>query len=62
MINFSDGSNPVQHNFIFLDQSNTIFADLQATSFDTGIAMEFDITSFDDALDIITEGTCEAFY
>jgi len=58
----NNGSNPVQHNFIFLDQSNTIFADLQATSFDTGIAMEFDITSFDNALDIITEGTCEAFY
>ena len=58
----NNGSNPVQHNFIFLDQSNTIFADLQATSFDTGIAMEFDITSFDNALDIFTDGSCKAIY
>ena len=58
----NNGSNPVQHNFIFLDQSNTLFADLQATSFDNGIATEFDISSFDNALDKITKGTCKAIY
>lgn len=58
----NNGSNPVQHNFVFLDQSNTIFADLQATLFDTGIAMEFDITSFDNALDTFTNGSCKAIY
>ena len=58
----NNGSNSVQHNFIFLDQSNTLFADLQATSSDTGIATGFDITSFDSALDKITKGTCKAIY
>ena len=58
----NNGSNSTQHNFIFLNQSNTLFADLQATSFDTGIATEFDIISFDSALDKITKGTCKAIY
>ena len=58
----NNGSNSTQHNFIFLNQSNTLFADLQATSFDTGIAVEFDVTSFDSALDKITKGTCKAIY
>ena len=58
----NNGSNSTQHNFIFLNQSNTLFADLQATSFDTGIATEFDVTSFDSALDKITKGTCKAIY
>ena len=59
----NNGSNSVQHNFVFLDQSNTLFADLQATSFDDERrAVEFKITAFDNALDQFSDGTCKAIY
>ena len=59
----NNGSNSVQHNFVFLDQSNTLFADLQATSFnEKRQAVKFKITSFDNALDAFSNGTCKAIY
>ena len=59
----NNGSNSVQHNFVFLDQSNTLFADLQVTSFDDERrAVEFKITAFDNALDQFSDGTCKAIY
>ena len=59
----NNGSNSVQHNFVFLDQSNILFADLQALSFDDKRrAVEFKITSFDNALDMFTDGMCRAIY
>ena len=58
----NNGFNPTQHQFVFLDQDNTLFADLTATSFDEGIAVEFKITSFDNGLDAFSNGTCKAIY
>ena len=59
----NNGSNSVQHNFVFLDQMNTLFADLQATSFnEKRQAVKFKITSFDNALDAFSNGTCKAIY
>ena len=59
----NNGSSSVQHNFVFLDQSNTLFAFLNVTSFDEERrAVEFNITAFDNALDQFSDGTCKAFY
>ena len=59
----NNGSNSVQHNFVFLDRSNTLFADLQATLFDDERrAVEFKIIAYDDALEQFLVGTCKAIY
>ena len=59
----NNGSNSVQHNFVFLDRSNTLFADLQATLFDDERrAVEFKIKAYDDALEQFLVGTCKAIY
>ena len=59
----NNGNNSVQHQFVFLDSDNTLFAHLSATLFDDEQrAVEFKITAFDNALDQFSDGTCKAFY
>ena len=59
----NNGTNLVQHQFVFLDGPNTLFADLNTTSFDKeNRPIEFKITSFDNGLDAFLNGTCKAIY
>ena len=59
----NNGSNLVSHQFVFLDGPSSLFADLNAISFDKeNNPVEFKITSFDDTLSAFLNGTCKAFY
>lgn len=59
---FKNNRDHSQHYFIFLDGPNSVYAWLVATKFDTGRAVELDITSHDNAIDLTTKGTCKAIY
>ena len=60
---FKNNNSNLEHYFVFIDQSNLLYAYLTVKNY-TGEKNHkfFNITSFDNAIDIITEGTCEAFY
>ena len=64
----NNGTDSVQHQFVFLDGPHTLFADLKVadlntTSFDKeNRPIEFKITSFDNGLDAFLNGTCKAIY
>ena len=59
----NNGRNLVNHQFVFLDGSSSLFADLNTISFDKeNNPVEFKITSFDNALSAFLNGTCKAFY
>ena len=60
---FKNNNSNLEHYFVFIDQSNLLYAYLTVKDYEGEKNHKlFDITSFDNALDFITEGTCEAVY
>ena len=60
---FKNNHSNLEHYFVFIDQSNLLYAYLTVKDYEGEKNHKlFDITSFDNALDFITEGTCEAVY
>ena len=60
---FKNNNSNLEHYFVFIDQSNLLYAYLTVKNYKGEKNHKlFDITSFDNALDFITKGTCEAFY
>ena len=55
-------SSDVEHYFFFTDKTTSLYAYLvKSLNVDSNLN-SFDITSFDSAIDVITKGTCKAFY
>ena len=56
-------SSDVEHYFFFTDNTASLYAYLVKNKDDEHLRPKtFDITSFDSAIDMITKGTCKAFY
>jgi len=49
----------LEHYFVFIDGANIVYAYIEATEFETAKPTKWKITSFDNAFDQITKGTCK---
>ena len=58
---FKNNNGHLEHYLVFLDGNNILYAYLSASKFKVGKATEFEITSFDNALDKITKGICKEY-
>ena len=58
---FKNNQSHLEHYLVFLDGTDFLYAYIAATKFDTGRATEFEITSFDNAFDEVTKGTCKEY-
>lgn len=58
---FKNNRSHLEHYLVFLDGSNFLYAYIQASKFDTGRAVDWEITSFDNAIDKVTKGNCKEF-
>ena len=55
---FKNNMSGEEHYFVFIDGANIIYAYIEATKFETAKPVKWEITSFDNAFDQITKGTC----
>jgi len=55
---FKNNMSDLEHYFIFIDGANIIYAYVEATKFENAKPVKWEITSFDNAFDKITKGTC----
>ena len=58
---FKNNMSHLEHYLVFIDGANFLYAYIQATKFDTGRPIYWEITSFDNAIDKITKGNCKEF-
>ena len=59
----NNGSGTLDHHLFFTDRAASLYAYLAVKDYKGGInPKSFYITSFDSALEYVTEGTCEAIY
>ena len=56
---FKNNMSNLEHYFVFIDGANIVYAYIEATEFETAKPTKWKITSFDNAFDQITKGTCK---
>ena len=56
---FKNNVSNLEHYFVFIDGSNIIYAYVEASEFKNAKPVKWEITSFDNAFDKITKGTCK---
>jgi len=56
---FKNNMSHLEHYLVFIDGANFLYAYIQATKFDTGKPIYWEITSFDNAIDKVTKGNCK---
>ena len=56
---FKNNMSFLEHYFVFVDGANIIYAYVVATKFENAKPVKWEITSFDNAFDKITKGTCK---
>ena len=55
---FKNNMGYLENYFVFIDGANIIYAYIEATKFENAKPVKWEITSFDNAFDQITKGTC----
>jgi hypothetical protein len=58
---FKNNQSHLEHYLVFLDGADFLYAYISATKFDTGKPVYWEITSFDNAFDKVTKGSCREF-
>ena len=58
---FKNNMGHLEHYLVFIDGSNFLYAYISATKFDTGRPVYWEITSFDNAIDKVTKGSCKEY-
>ena len=56
---FKNNMSNMEHYFVFIDGGNIIYAYVEATEFENTKPSKWEITSFDNAFDKVTKGTCK---
>ena len=58
---FKNNQSHLEHYLVFLDGTDFLYAYISATKFDAGKPVYWEITSFDNAFDKVTKGSCREF-
>ena len=58
---FKNNMSNLEHYLVFIDGANFLYAYISATKFDTGRPVYWEITSFDNAIDKVTKGSCKEY-
>ena len=58
---FKNNMSHLEHYLVFIDGANFLYAYISATKFDTGRPVYWEITSFDNAIDKVTKGSCKEY-